>query len=123
TLSMDLLNALLRIPQFELLINFMYRYVDMAMRLPAQEHNMDRLFGCEQWRALRANEEPAARAEAIIALFVQQLDADYSTHMYLRGANGALKYVLIHASNHPKGREVMKQALWAVVPDGSFTAF
>jgi len=42
--------------------------------------------------------------------------------MYMRAKNGALKYVLIHASNHSRGREVKKDALWSLTPDGSFTA-
>ena len=41
----------------------------------------------------------------------------------MRGTNKALKYVLLHASNHPKGRNLMKDSMWAVSPDGSFTAY
>jgi hypothetical protein len=45
------------------------------------------------------------------------------THMYMRATNRALKYVLLHATDNRRGREVMKEALWSVTPDGSFTAF
>jgi three-Cys-motif partner protein len=122
-LSMDLLNDLLGFPQCELLINFMYRYVDMAIHNPAQAANMDSLFGCRHWRELIGIEDNEERAEKIIALFSSQLRADFVTHMYMRAKNGVLKYVLLHATNHRRGREVMKGAMWAVTPDGSFTAF
>ena len=43
--------------------------------------------------------------------------------MYMRGSNRALKYVLFHATNHKSGRQLMKQAIWSVTPDGSYTAY
>jgi three-Cys-motif partner protein len=122
TLSMDLLNDLLGFPHCELLINFMYRFVDMAMTRPSQAANMDSLFGCPNWRGLTKIKDPQIRANKTIELFSAQLRAQYVTHMYMRAKNGALKYVLIHATNHSRGREVMKDALWSLTPDGSFTA-
>lgn len=122
TLPMDLLNELLEFPRCELLVNFMYRYVDMAMHNSAQANNLDRLFGCPDWRRLVVIEDPEVRANETIALFSQQLRADFVTHMSMRARNGLLKYVLLHATNHRKGRELMKDAMWSVTPDGSFTA-
>ena len=62
------------------------------------------------------------RSEQTIRLFSAQLAADHVTHMCMRGENNALKYVLIHATNHPRGRVKMKEAMWSVKPDGVFTA-
>jgi hypothetical protein len=123
SLSMDLLNSLLEFPRCELFINFMYRYVDMAIHNSAQADNMDALFGNSNWRQLIEIEDPVARAGATISLFSSQLQAEFVTHMYMRDTRGVLKYVLFHATNHQRGREVMKDAMWAVTPDGSFTAF
>ena len=123
TLSMELLNDLLAFPSCELLINFMYRYVDMAIHHPAQASNMDSLFGCQDWRELASIENPRERERETIAFFSHQLKAEFVTHINMIGDNSVLKYVLLHASNHPKGRELMKESMWAVVPDGSFTAF
>ena len=123
TLSMELLNDLLAFPSCELLINFMYRYVDMAIHHPAQASNMDSLFGCQDWRELASIENPRERERETIALFSHQLKAEFVTHINMIGDNSVLKYVLLHASNHPRGRELMKESMWAVVPDGSFTAF
>ncbi len=123
TLSMGLLNDLLAFPSCELLINFMYRYVDMAIHHPAQASNMDSLFGCQDWRELASIGNPRERERETIALFSHQLKAEFVTHMNMIGDNSVLKYVLLHASNHPRGRELMKESMWTVVPDGSFTAF
>lgn len=123
TLSMELLNALLEFHKCELLINFMHRYVDMALHNPAQTDNLDLLFGCPNWRQLTAIENYEQRANETINLFSRQLRAEFVTHMHMRGANKMLKYVLLHATNHRRGRELMKDAMWSVTPDGSFTAF
>jgi three-Cys-motif partner protein len=123
TLSMDTLNGLLSFTASELLINFMFRYVDMAIQNPAQEENMDRLFGTSDWRTLQEIEDYEGRINATTLLFSQQLRAKFVTHMLMRGANKALKYVLFHASNHPAGREKMKDAMWKVAPEGSFAAY
>ena len=121
-LSMKLLNEFLKFPQCELLINLMYRYIDMAIHQPVQSSNMDALFGCRVWRELSSIENPEDRQTKIVALFSRQLQGKFVTHMNMMGANNALKYVLLHASNHPKGRNLMKDSMWDVTPDGSFAA-
>ena len=122
-LSMNLLNRMLKLPRCELLINFMYRYINMAIHQPVQSSNMDSLFGCRDWTELSNIDSPENRGTKTIALFSRQLRAQFVTHMNMMGTNNAHKYVLLHASNHRKGRNVMKESMWAVVPDGSFTAY
>jgi three-Cys-motif partner protein len=121
-LPMNLLNDLLSFSRCELLINFMYRYVDMAIRHESQAANMDALFGSSDWRKLVGITDPNVRSNETLALFARQLKAEYVTTLRMQGKNGALKYVLIHAVNHRRGRELMKDAVWKVTPDGSFTA-
>ena len=123
TLSMELLNDLLAFPRCELLINFMYRYIAMAICQPVLASNMDSLFGCPDWRNLVSIQDPREREDKTIALFSHQLEAKFVTHINMIGSNNVLKYVLLHASNHPRGRELMKESMWAVVPDGSFKVF
>ena len=120
-LSMATLNKILFSHASELLINWMFRYVDMAMHTESQAGNMDSLFGTDEWRAVAARDYPE-RADGAMELFSSRLKADYVTPMLMRGKNEALKYVLFHATNHPKGREVMKEAMWKADPSGSFTA-
>ena len=123
TIPMDLMNAFLDFSACELFINFMYRYVDMAIHNETQEENMNQLFGCNDWTKLVEIKDSQVRAEGIIHLYAQQLKAEYVTPMYMKGENNALKYVLIHATNNKKGRELMKDSIWKITPDGSFTAY
>ncbi len=119
-LSMGLLNRLLSFERCELFINFMYRYVDMAMHNLAQANNLDELFGNPNWRFLVDIQESDVRAKQIIGFFSKQLNAQYVTHMLMLGNNNVIKYVLLHASNHRRGRELIKDVIWSIVPDGIF---
>ncbi len=83
---------------------------------------MERLFGTPEWRNLRDIEDPQERCEAAIQLFQRGLGARYVTWIKMLGENRAIKYVLIHATHHPKGRELMKEAIWSVAPEGEFAA-
>lgn len=122
SLSMDLMNMLLSFPQSELFINFMFRYVDMAIRNDTQEDNMNRLFGSDLWKNVRDIEDSKSRKDAILSCFSDQLNAKYITYMQMDGTSNSTKYVLIHATNHPSGRKLMKDAIWKVSPEGSFRA-
>lgn len=123
SLPMDLCNELLQFPRCEIFVNFMYRYIDMAIHNTDQDKNLDLLFGCSDWRRLAAIDDYEKRLEETVTLLSEQLEARFVTHMYMRARNGMVKYILFHATNNPRGREVMKEAIWSVTPDGSFEAF
>jgi three-Cys-motif partner protein len=122
SISMDFLNEILSFSTTELLINFMYRFIDMAITHDDQTENMNALFGNKDWKDLRNIKDYSGRSQATIDLFTNQLQAQYVTRMFMRSENGTLKYVLVHATNHPKGRRLMKESMWKVSPDGTFTA-
>lgn len=123
-LSMELMNRLLSFQRSELFINFMFRYVDMAMHNEAQEANMNSLFGCEDWKELSNIEDSEKRAEEVIKLYTERLQAEYTTWIRMIGEHRELKYVLIHASHAPKAKQLMKQAIWStLLPSGEFTAY
>ncbi|MHA1450953.1 MAG: three-Cys-motif partner protein TcmP [Candidatus Hodarchaeales archaeon] len=121
-LSMDLMNVLLEFPQSELFVSFMFRWVDMAIQSRTQDDNMNRLFGCDDWEKARGIADYKTREQAILQIFSNQLEAKYITHMHMLSSSNTTKYVLIHASNHPSGRDLMKQAMWSVCLEGSFAA-
>lgn len=122
SISVDFLNEILSFPATELLVNFMYRYVDMAKTHADQFESMEDLFGPGKWQHLEKIQLPREREVATVNLFSSRFQARYITNMYMRAENSALKYALIHATNHRRGRELIKEAMWNVAPDGTFTA-
>ncbi len=120
TLPRKLLAELKAFERCELFITFMWRWIDMAIRNPAFAESMDTLFVTPDWRILPTISDPDQRCEAAIRLLCQQLGAKYFTRVKMLGENQAIKYVLIHATNHPKGRELMHEAVWKICPTGGF---
>lgn len=105
-LSMELMNRLLSFQRSELFINFMFRYVDMAMHNEVQQANMNSLFGCEDWKELSNIENAEKRAEEVIKLYTERLQAEYTTWIRMIGEHRELKYVLIHAAHAQKAKKL-----------------
>jgi three-Cys-motif partner protein len=115
-----LLAQLKSFEKCELFITFMWRWIDMAIRNPTQEENMDALFVTPEWRHLRNISDPDERCEAAIRLLGRQIGGKYVTRVKMLGDHGEIKYVLIHATGHAKGRELMLEAMWKICPTGGF---
>ena len=122
-LSMNFMNRVLRAGRTETLINFMCRYVDMALRVPDKTAILDELFGTREWHHLSAMQDYEQRVDETVRLFANQLQAEHVSWVIMRSVSGTIKYILFHATNSLKGRRVMKRTMWRVLPDGSFTAY
>ena len=81
---------------------------------------MDSLFVTPNWRNLPNIHDADERCEAAIRLLKEQVGAKYFTRVKMLGEHSEIKYVLIHATNHPKGRELMLDAVWKICPTGGF---
>ena len=115
-----LLAQLKAFPRCELFITFMWRWVDMAIRNPAHSDNMDALFATPGWRDLPDIHDADQRCEAAIRLLGKQIGGQYLTRVKMLGEHEEIKYVLIHTTGHPKGRELMLDAIWKICPTGGF---
>jgi three-Cys-motif partner protein len=121
-LPMALMNRILAQPRSELLVTFMFRYIDMALKQESCADLLDGLFGMPGWRRLREIKDVVQRHPETIQLFTSALRAKHCSVMEMRGMNTAIKYSLIHATNHPLGRKRMKEAMWAV-SDGTYEVY
>ena len=117
------MNRVLGAGKTETLINFMCRYVGMALHRPEKADILDELFGASEWRDLPSISDYKRRFDATVKLFSDQLNAKYVRWVVMRGASGTPKYVLFHATNSLRGLQVMKKTMWRVLPDGSCTAY
>jgi len=121
-LPLELINRILSYRKCEVFINFMFRYIDMAIRNPNQVDNMNNLFGSDNWKEFREIDDFELRIEKICELYIDQLNAAFVSKVKMFGEHKELKYVLFHGTNHPKGWWLMKDVIWKVIPDGSFGA-
>lgn len=116
--SMSLAGKFLAFERCEALIflplNYLVRFVARA----GQEDAMNSLFGSERWREA-TQLEGSERGAFLLGLFEEQLGAQgnvaHVRSFALRTADGN-DYRLVFASQHDKGLELIKDAMWSVDP-------
>ncbi|HMO18864.1 MAG TPA: three-Cys-motif partner protein TcmP [Oligoflexia bacterium] len=121
----ELLKNLLSFRGVELFVNIIWRELDMAMRGEhgeAMEQTVSEIFCGEEWRKVVCSDDFNERAEQSVNLLKEKLGAKWGTYIRMRGDNGVTRYLLLHLTNHDAGRDLMKDCIWKVCPDGGFDA-
>ncbi len=122
-IPLSLINKILSYKKCEVFLTFMFRGVHMAMTNPVHPGNIDSIFGSDKWKNILNMTTYEEKKEYICDIYAEQLNAQFVSMVKMLGKNKALKYVLFHATNHSKGWWKMKDAIWSVIPDGSFSAY
>jgi three-Cys-motif partner protein len=118
-LTIPILNDILKHPQTEALINFMYYRINMDAGNPRVQHRLDEMFGDDEWRTQAFMKDSGwKREQGFLEYFMSKINARYKLPFRIRFdvEDGVLrnrtKYYLIHASNHPKAVLLMKEIMW-----------
>ena len=109
--------------QTELLISFMYESMTRFLSTRTFEPHLDSLFGCSEWRTALDIDEPEGKRTFLHDLFMEQLKAAGMTYVRsfeMLDDGGRTEYFLFFATHHPKGLEVMKDAMWSIDPSGGY---
>jgi len=122
-ISMELINRILRQPHCEVMINVMFRQIDMMLNNISLHSKLNKLFGSNVWKKCLGIEDKVKRIECISNTYLSQLCADYIQEPVQMWGKNYLKYFLFHATNNLTGWDKMKEAIWSIIPDGSFKAF
>lgn len=124
-------STLKRLMQFrgvELFVNVIWRELDMAMAQGrsgqitlGMQDRLDSIFDGEDWLGEVDADNIDDRAEQCANLFRKMVGADWATHIRMED-RGRTRYFLLHLSNHDAGRDLMKECIWKVCPDGGYYA-
>jgi len=118
------LRDLMGAGRVELFINVMWREIDMAIAQSREggplTDTLDNLFGANGWRARVSSGDFDERIDQAVELLAERLAARWPTYIRMLGKNRVTRYVLLHLSNHDQGRDLMKEAMWSVAPDGAW---
>jgi three-Cys-motif partner protein len=118
---MKVMGRILRNPRSELYISFMYESINRFLSTEEFAPHLDELFGTDEWReGLRLSGE--ARKRFLYALYARRLKesgAEHVVHFDLYQGS-RLIYAIFFATQHEKGCDLMKQAIWKVAPGGDF---
>ena len=119
-----LVSEILRQPNCEVLINFMFEEINRFIGHPDQEANFDALFGTSEWRQMEGIADQRARKQFLHGLYLRQLrdvaGAKYVRSFEMRNDKDVTDYFLFFATNSAKGIEKMKAAMWKVDQSGEF---
>ena len=122
----DVLCRLVASPRCEVLFSFMYDSVNRFVEHPNDQihDHLHGLFGTATYRSAAELDTPAERRDFLHGLFRQQVAKfgrfPYVLDFQMMNKQGKNVYSLVYATRHMKGLEVMKDAMWAVDPSGTF---
>jgi len=123
-LSFDFIKRIMQFPVCEVFINFMFEFVNRFIRRDGQEKVMTNLFGTTEWKSLDLSNSSQSRKKVIHDFYQKQLEthvAKYVRSFEMKGIKNRTKYFLFYCTNHKKGLEKMKEAMWKVDTGGSYT--
>ena len=119
---MDVIARILQNEKCEVYISFMYEAINRFKRSNEFEGHLDRLFGAKAWRDGIGIQDPKERKDFFYGLYKEQLraaGAKYVVHLELYEGD-RLVYAIFFGTQHWKGADAMKQAIWKVAPFGDF---
>ena len=121
---MSVVRRILEVPRAEVFINFMYEEINRFIAADDQASNFDSLFGCHDWTDIIDERDPRERNRRLKGLYDQQLrvcaGAEHVRSFEMRNENDVADYYLFYGTQHIRGLEAMKEAMWKVDPSGRF---
>lgn len=111
----------------EVFVNFMYEDINRFIKLESLQHLYNRLFGTEKWNAILDNIDNYSSADRryfLHKLYKDQLNEagfKYVISFEMKNEKNSTDYFLYFGTNHVKGLEKMKDAMWSVDNSGAYT--
>ena len=119
--SMELLSRLLSHERCEVFITFMTGFIKRFLD-EGKGEALDILFGTDEWRHIRDVE--GFRDYPLLELYKKQLrdccNVKYISSFKMIGEYNQVIYHLVFCTNHLKGLDVMKRAMWRVDRTGQY---
>lgn len=117
----DLMSA----GRVELFINVIWRELDMAVQQRPQPGEgmaitLDEIFGGDDWRTEITAPDVNERMNQAVRLLARKLGAKWWTFVRMVSGGDATRYILLHLTNHDAGRDLIKDCVWNIMPEGGF---
>ena len=108
----------------EVLITFMYDYINRFIGEPDRAHVFDDLFGTPDWKDVENMTTPDERKQFLHDLYSSQLTKvakiKFVRSFEMVNKNNHTEYFLFFGTNHIEGLKLMKYAMWHVDERGEF---
>ena len=121
----DVIKRLLSNPRCEVLITFMYQFINRFVSDEGQWDHLDKLYGTSQWRAVLDSPSPSQRKSILHGVYKRQLEENagvkYVLPFEMEDSGGRTEYFLFFCTNSLRGLSKMKEAMRVVDPTGNFS--
>jgi len=122
-LPMKLIGRMMKYKKCEVLITFMVGFIKRFLD-EKRESALNDLFETNEWKKAHDIVDPARRLRYLIDLYEKQLKcvggAEYVRSFGMTNKQNQIIYYLVFGTRHPKGLEVMKEAMWKADRIGSY---
>lgn len=119
----SILRELMQAGRVELFVNLMWRELDMELaqvrKDPERSGWADLVFDGVEWRREIDASSTDERADQAVNLLARKLSGRWPTFIRMLDKNRT-RYILLHLTNHDEGRDLMKECVWKVSPEGGF---
>ncbi len=124
-MPISIIKRIISSPRSEVLVTLVVPEMKRFCLNPGWEELLNKLYGTSEWKKVIGIQDPDERTNYLKDLYIRQL-RNYSNikHiLYFKMVNkhNQVAYFLIFGSNHWRGIEEMKNAMWAVDPTGNYT--
>jgi three-Cys-motif partner protein len=123
-IPMKLIARILQYKRCEVLVTFMEGFVNRFAD-PTKSEALTELFGSNRWEEGLEIASPEKRKDFWIGLYRTSLHelggAKFVTSFEMLNRFNQTEYYLVYGTNHWKGLEVMKEAMWKVDPTGQYS--
>ena len=104
------LKDLMKFPRVELLVNVIWRELDMAISQGSKvgmAKTLNLIFDGDEWRGRIVSPDFDERADQAVDLLREKIGARWATFVRMLGENRATHYFLLHLTNHDDGRDLI----------------
>jgi three-Cys-motif partner protein len=126
-LPLETIKRLMKHAKCEVFITIMVGFIHRFVSTPEFEPHCDALFGTDEWRAALDLQGPE-REQFLRELYQSRLlnpktgvGAKYARYFTMKDGKKKTIYDLFFATNHSKGIDSMKDAMWRVDQSGGFS--
>lgn len=124
---LEVIKKIMSNPKCEVLITFMYGFINRFLDHPDLTKNYDALFGTDQWKEATKMQDPDQRKAFIHQLYKDQLEKEakikYVRSFEMINKQNQTEYFLFFGTNNITGLKKMKESMWKVDQLGMFTFY
>lgn len=122
-LPMKLIGRMMKCDKCEVLVTFMVGFINRFL-IEDREVALNELFASDEWKKASDLEKPEGRIKFLVNLYEKQLKcvggARHVRSFAMTNKQNKISYYLVFGTKHPKGLEVMKEAMWKTDKIGSY---